>query len=94
MVPINLMIIGRSAMRGALYGLGIAVAYGILGVLAAVGGLAFGQIQSSPWFNAAVGVLFAALSLAREESYAGKMIVALLPDTGERYLSTGLFNRN
>ena len=37
---------------------------------------------------------FAALSLAREESYAGKMIVALLPDTGERYLSTGLFNRN
>ena len=37
---------------------------------------------------------FAALSLAREESYADKMIVALLPDTGERYLSTGLFNRN
>ena len=37
---------------------------------------------------------FAALSLAREERYAGKMIVALLPDTGERYLSTGLFNRN
>ena len=37
---------------------------------------------------------FAALSLARKESYAGKMIVALLPDTGERYLSTGLFNRN
>ena len=37
---------------------------------------------------------FAALSLAREEKYAGKMIVALLPDTGERYLSTGLFNRN
>lgn len=37
---------------------------------------------------------FAALSLAREDRYAGKMIVALLPDTGERYLSTGLFNRN
>ncbi len=37
---------------------------------------------------------FAALSLAREERFAGKMIVALLPDTGERYLSTGLFNRN
>ncbi|MBR5108322.1 MAG: cysteine synthase A [Bacteroidales bacterium] len=37
---------------------------------------------------------FAALSLAREDIYAGKMIVALLPDTGERYLSTGLFNRN
>ena len=37
---------------------------------------------------------FAALALAREERFAGKMIVALLPDTGERYLSTGLFNRN
>ena len=37
---------------------------------------------------------FAALSLAREEKFAGKLIVALLPDTGERYLSTGLFNRN
>ena len=37
---------------------------------------------------------FAALSLAHEERFAGKMIVALLPDTGERYLSTGLFNRN
>ena len=64
MVPINLMIIGRSAMRGALYGLGIAVAYGILGVLAAVGGLAFGQIQSSPWFNAALALVFAALGLS------------------------------
>ena len=36
----------------------------------------------------------AALTLARDESFAGKMIVVLLPDTGERYLSTGLFNRN
>lgn len=34
----------------------------------------------------------AALSLAKEADYAGKTIVVLLPDTGERYLSTPLFD--
>ena len=33
----------------------------------------------------------AALQLARDEANRGKTIVALLPDTGERYLSMGLF---
>ena len=64
MVPINLMIIGRSAKRGFAYGLGIALAYGLLGVGAALGGLAFGDIQGSPWFNAAVAVVFVGLALA------------------------------
>ena len=35
--------------------------------------------------------LHAALELAKEEEYTGKTIVVLLPDTGERYLSTDLF---
>ena len=35
--------------------------------------------------------LHAALELAKEERYAGKTIVVLLPDTGERYLSTAMF---
>ena len=33
------------------------------------------------------------LKLAAEEAYRGKTILAILPDTGERYLSTDLMER-
>lgn len=64
MIPVNLMVIGKSASSGAWYGLGIMLAYGTLGVLATVGGLAFGSIQSNPWFNLAVALVFVALALS------------------------------
>jgi cysteine synthase A len=35
--------------------------------------------------------LYAALELAKRKEFAGKTIVTLLPDTGERYLSTWLY---
>lgn len=64
MIPVNLIIIGKSPLRGAVYGLGMAVAYGLLGLLASFGMLAFGSIQSSPWFNAFVAAVFVVLAMS------------------------------
>ena len=36
--------------------------------------------------------VWTAMQLAERTEFAGKTIVALLPDSGERYLSTGIFN--
>jgi thiol:disulfide interchange protein len=73
MVPINLAIIGagvqagsrrRGFLLGGLYGLGIALTYGAIGVGIVLTGSKVGAINASPWFNVAVGVVFVLLALA------------------------------
>ena len=69
LVPVSLALVGRGAPRGIAYGLGMTLAYGALGAATAFGGLAFGAIQSSPWFNVVVAVVFVLLGLATSEVF-------------------------
>lgn len=69
LVPVSLVLVGRGGARGTAYGLGMTLAYGALGLAAAFGGLAFGAIQSSPWFNLVVAVVFLVLGLATSEVF-------------------------
>ena len=73
LIPINLAIIGagraahsRSAgfLHGAAYGLGMALAYGVLGLAVVLTGAKFGTLNSSIGFNVAIALIFAGLSLA------------------------------
>ena len=73
MIPVNLAVIGAGAQAGskgrgfalgATYGLGMALAYGILGVVVVLTGSRFGTIQSTPWFNLGIAVIFVVLALA------------------------------
>lgn len=73
MIPINLAIIGASGTDsskpvrfglGLVYGLGMALVYGALGLVVVLSGSVFGAINSSPVFNGAIAVLFFALALA------------------------------
>jgi len=72
LIPVNLAILsggeGRGGWRGlavgSCYGLGMAAAYGVLGLLAAFAGATFGAVNTSVWFNFAVAAIFAFLSLA------------------------------
>ena len=73
LLPIQVAVLGMGAnarsrragaLRGAVYGLAMAVAYGALGFAVARSGAAFGSLQSMRPFNAAIAVLFLALGLA------------------------------
>ena len=73
LIPINLVLIGASgtdATKGArfahglLYGLGMALAYGALGLAVVLSGSIFGALHSSPLFTGAIALLFLALALA------------------------------
>ena len=63
MIPINIMIIGRSVKSGVWYGLGMALASGLLGLFAALFSFAFGAIQGHPLFNLCVAGVFIWLGL-------------------------------
>jgi cytochrome c biogenesis protein CcdA/thiol-disulfide isomerase/thioredoxin len=73
MIPINLAIIGAGAqagsrrrgfLLGAAYGAAMALVYGVLGVVVILTAGTFGTINSSPWFNTGIAVLFVVLALA------------------------------
>ena len=73
MIPINLAIIGagegnanksQGLFRGGIYGLGIACAYGLLGVITVLSGAKFGTLNSSSLFNFIIALVFVVLALA------------------------------
>jgi cytochrome c biogenesis protein CcdA/thiol-disulfide isomerase/thioredoxin/DsbC/DsbD-like thiol-disulfide interchange protein len=79
MIPINLAIIGagteadrrrRGLVLGAAYGGAMAVAYGLLGLVVILTAGTFGALNSSPWFNLAIAVLFVVLGLAMFDVFA------------------------
>ena len=47
---------------------------------------------TSDLINDATAAAQSAVQLSKQKEYEGKSIVVLLPDTGERYLSTALWN--
>ena len=73
LIPINLAIIGAGARAssrrrgfalGGTYGLGMALVYGVLGLVVVLTGSKFGTLNSSAWFNLGIAVVFLIMSLA------------------------------
>lgn len=74
LIPVNLAVIGAGTnsqnpkkerfLRGCLYGAGIALTYGGLGIVAVLTGTTFGQLDSSWIFNGIAALIFLILGLA------------------------------
>jgi thioredoxin:protein disulfide reductase len=79
MIPINLAILGagvnggnrrRGMALGGAYGLGMALAYGGLGLVVVLTGSRFGTLNSSAWFNFGIAIVFVVLGLAMFDKLA------------------------
>lgn len=79
MIPINLAILGagtgngdkrRGFLLGITYGGGMAAAYGGLGLAVVLTGAKFGTLNSSPWFNFGIAIVFCLLGLAMFDKLA------------------------
>ena len=79
MIPVNIAIIGAGAQAGsrrrgfalgAVYGCGMALAYGALGAAFVLTGARFGSLQSLPAFNLAICALFLVLALGMFDAIA------------------------
>ncbi|MBO7742145.1 MAG: thioredoxin family protein [Victivallales bacterium] len=73
MIPVNLGVIGARAagggrrhgfLLGGIYGISMALSYGLAGIIFVVIGGRFGSWNASPWFNYAIALIFAVLALA------------------------------
>ncbi len=73
MIPVNLAIIGagtgaaskkRGFWLGGAYGIGIALAYGALGLSVVLAGAQFGTLNSTVWFNLIIAIIFLVMALA------------------------------
>lgn len=73
LIPVNLAIIGagvkagsrmKGFLLGGMYGLGTALLYGVLGVVAVLGAASFGSLNAQWWFNAGITAVFVVLALA------------------------------
>ncbi|MEA3476054.1 MAG: cytochrome c biogenesis protein CcdA [Candidatus Cloacimonadota bacterium] len=73
MIPITIAVLGagtqaeskkRGFLIGGIYGFGMTLAYGTLGLIVVLTGSQFGTINSSPWFNIIIAAVFILLALA------------------------------